>query len=139
MNKWLQDICKVLRTSRTYQIHGDLINFIAGPNSKIIGKCAMGELGCKIGFKPMELYNMSTHNYVKILKKYKVPLWLRKKNLPVIKGSIGEIGILCNPLDYVIEESYGRTLAEYIYDLNDSYSMNFKQIADLLEVTFEDA
>jgi len=126
---WLDKICYPLEHPKHEQIHGCLITFRDIDSDEIEGKCALGEIGCYLGFTPNELFNMRTSEYIKILRKAKVPKWLLEgANLPRI----------CNADVQVPVEDGGRNLDQLLYQLNDEY-FTYEEISDFIRTTFEGA
>ena len=126
---WLQKICKVLRHSKSTQIIGELVRFDS--EHKIVGKCALGELGSRAGMTANKLLEIDDGggDYYEILEKYKVPKWLTEGYLPALEK-------------WSLFEDHSNKVAnldEWIINLNDDFEFTEPEIADFLETTFKDA
>ena len=141
---WLQKICKVLRHPKSKQIKSSLISLVFTDTShkkikKILGKCVLGELGCRAGMKPMELHRLDcdTDHYDKIMRRYDVPKWLLDKNLPELELLNDDDFSIRNK--YIFNETDHVSLSTWLFHLNDDFALTEPEIADFLETTFKDA
>lgn len=130
MQKWLENILKILRNPQYKQIKGRWVEF--NENGEPIGKCAMGEISCQSGLKIQDSCYHSMHS--DILKIVGVPKWLiHGGNLPILERSNGKI----QKLLFYEESSCGINLDDYIIYTND-FGWTYNEIADFLETTFKD-
>lgn len=141
--KWVSNIVNVLRECDIPQVQTALIReFYNKDGELVIGKCAMGVLSCEAGMTLSvdmneDLIN-DTANYQQILKLYDVPEeWWGNELLPECL-SIGSPHFDDRFFDED-EDVYFHTvqLHQFIFRMNDN-GFTFKDIADCIEVTFED-
>jgi len=128
-------ISQILKQTTIQQIQGNLIRFI-GDN--IEGKCAMGVLACEDGNEKHKLSKTEqsasiTHS---ILGEYDIPEDIRE-SVPTIRHEWGQDSLPQDEKDVVIELENTYNLTYQIMALNDGLGLNFKQIAEFLEVTYD--
>jgi hypothetical protein len=119
---WLDKLINPLRKPQYPQIFGELRR-IDPPDGKIIGKCAEGEIACQNGvrYKKQDI-TLNPHK----LRKLGIPKDLTDFDLPSYHN---------NNFDFDVEMD---NIGSWIYGLNDK-PLSYNQIADFLQITFEDA
>lgn len=118
-------ICDILEHPEYPQITTKLAAF--NDEHECIGKCALGEISCKVGLElTYDNYNVS---YNDILYKAGVPKYLlEKQNLPYMERKNREVRI-------EFHDSAGSDLDQYIWMMNDE-GYTYDQISEFLRCTF---
>jgi len=126
-------ISQILRETKIHKITGDLIRFKRDKNFKdteeLEGKCALGVLACESPDKNIHLSkNKPFKPFREIIESY----GLDNERLYPFLG---------NPLNLRYKYTWSwedhQALSDIIIQLNDGYKLNFKEIAEFLEVTFD--
>ena len=124
----IKRICDILEHAEYPQIHGDLIKL---EGDKIVGKCALGEISCKVGLKLDK--DCTTHIYRDILEAAGVPkAYLDGDNLPYFSRTDLTVGTF-DVFDF--DTDHGCDLDQYIWTLNDE-GYNYNEISEFLRCTF---
>jgi len=133
-NSWLDNICNILRHPYYKKVTGSLAIF--NDLEEVIGKCALGEISCRVGIK-LTKENSAFIKYGKIMETARVPFCLREgKILPEINYANTNDFNSINVEDFPSEYG-GADLEWWIYTLNDA-GLKYNEIADFLETTFGD-
>jgi len=145
MNKGIKEICEILRTPDYPQIQGELVQLDhEQPNDRIvIGKCALGELSCRLGnslTETIDISNWSTSAvYAKTILQLAdgLPSWIVTGNwLPQIRR-VHDVDETASPNILFDDRMIECNLGELIMNMND-LCFTYEEIADFLETTFED-
>jgi len=118
----ISKISQILKDTDITQVYGSLIRFDS--NKDIVGKCALGVLACESQDKELHLsYTRASVHWESILKSYGLEdEWI----YPRISSEFG--------WDW---NHAGTNITSIIMSLNDSFHLNFKEIGEFLEVTFD--
>ena len=121
----IRRICDILEHPEYPQITTKLASF--NDKKECIGKCALGEISCKVGLKlTWDNYCLS---YYSILEAAGVPKYLRERqNLPYMERRDKEVRI-------EFHDDAGSDLDQYIWMMNDE-GYTYDQISEFLRCTF---
>ena len=125
----MKGLATILRHSKIHQIKGNLIRYDI--NGKLVGKCALGVISCKVGLKLDK--NNTDIPAMDILRASGITEKDIGSTYPFIRQKNCYAKLPDQPAIY--DESYS-TLEEIIFHLNDGIGFSFKEIADFLETTF---
>ena len=129
-------ISQVLKETTILQIKGSLIRFSS--KDELEGKCAMGVLACEDGNENHKLkVNSSSRNITHdILNEYDIPEDIRGL-VPSIRSGYSDGSLPDNEKSVNIDYDRDTTLTYEIMVLNDTFGLDFKQIAEWLEITYD--
>jgi len=136
----LDKVTEILSTPQHPQIKGKLIEYGYAGNGEVIilGKCALGELSCRVGL-PLKPHQPPPYHST-ILTLTGFPAWMSEGNLPTMRASVvNKVNLLwfidsCFEGKTIEGESH---LSSYITLMND-YGFTYQQIIEFLETTFGD-
>lgn len=129
-------ISQVLKETTISQIKGSLIIF--NNNKEMAGKCALGVLACEDGNEKHKLsFTSSSRNITHdILNEYDIPEDIRGL-VPSIRSGYSDGSLPDNEKSVNIDYDRDTTLTYEIMVLNDTFGLDFKQIAEWLEITYD--
>ena len=129
-------ISTILKQTIIPQIQGGLIDF--DDNKEMIGKCALGVLACEDGNEKHKLsFTRNSGNITHdILNEYDIPEDIREM-VPTIKSGYSDGSLLDEEKEVIIDYDRDTTLTYEIMVLNDTFGLDFEQIAEFLEITYD--